>query len=359
MVLSLLLANPASLLCDVLNVREERWIREGREGARREEKKNEEGSTKDTKGHEGKKGRREEMGREVTEGIEDRLNVIERNEVLLDRRRFAERVEALETIEFEILDRIENIMYVHGHQTDLAALYRRAAQYWERLTDINDRLFQGLRKELALCMEPGVTLRQQIDTYVGSSGRHDPVGYDDLDVFVNGVFGIDSEPEETRPLRSGMIGYQATPARFILELVERLPLGPDDVFYDLGSGLGRVALLVGLLTPARVRGVEYDPGHCAYAQQRARLLPVSRVRFINADAREAEVADGTVFFMYTPFRGGLLQEVLERLKREAHRRPMTLATYGPCTTDVAQLDWLTPSGSGEPDDRSLALFTRH
>ncbi|ETX01673.1 MAG: hypothetical protein ETSY1_06535 [Candidatus Entotheonella factor] len=298
------------------------------------------------------------MDHEVTADIEDTLNAMEQNEKLLDRTRFAERVDALETLEFQILDRIENVMYVHGYRTDLAVLYRRAAQHWQRLTDINDRLFQSLRNELVASTNPAATLRQQLRTYTGKSTRRDPVGYDDVDVFVNGVFGIDTEPEETRPLKPGMIGYQATPARFILDLAERIPLGPDDVFYDLGSGLGRVALLVGLLTPARVVGIEYDPGHCAYAQQCAQQLPVSRVHFINADAREADVSDGTVFFMYTPFRGNLLQDVLARLKREAHRRPMTIATYGPCTLDVAQLDWLALSGAQAPDDRSLAIFRR-
>jgi Histone methylation protein DOT1 len=298
------------------------------------------------------------MGHDMSEHIQDTLSAIEQHQRLADLTRFSERVDALETIEFQILDRIENLMYVHGHQADLALLYRRAAQLWQFLTNINDQLFQRLHDELASSTAPAATLRQQLRTYVTQSTVRDPVGYDDLDMFINGLFGIDTEPQETRPLKAGMIGYQATPARFILDLIERIPLGPDDVFFDLGSGLGRVALLLGLLTPARVRGIEYDPGHCAYARHCARLVPVPRVRFINVDAREADVADGTVFFMYTPFRGALLQEVLDRLKDKAHRRPMTLVTYGPCTAEVTELDWLALSGSEEPDDRSLAIFTR-
>ena len=226
------------------------------------------------------------------------------------------------------------------------------------MTAVNEELFARLRDELAASAEPGVAARRQMETYVARRTVRDPVGYDDLDVFVNGLFGMDAEPVETRPLKPGMIGYQATPIRFILDLVERIPLAPDDVFIDLGSGLGRVALLVGLLTPAQVRGIEYDPGHCGYARQCAQHLPAPRVQFVNADARVAEVADGSVFFMYTPFRGQLMHEVLERLKHEAQRRPLTIATYGPCTTDVAKLDWLALSGSEAPDDRELTIFKR-
>jgi len=298
------------------------------------------------------------MDNDISEHLQSTLKAIEQRKWLSDPTRFSERIDALETIEFQILDRIENVMYVHGHRADLALLYRRAAQHWQFLTSINDQLFQRLRAALASSAAPAAALHQQLRTYVAKGMVRDPVGYDDLDMFINGLFGIDTEPQETRPLRAGMIGYQATPARFILDLIERIPLGPDDVFFDLGSGLGRVSLLVGLLTPARVRGIEYDPGHCAYAKHCARHVPASRVRFINVDAREADVSDGTVFFMYTPFRGALLQEVLDRLKHEAHRRPMTIVTYGPCTADVAQVDWLALSGSEEPDDRSLAIFRR-
>lgn len=298
------------------------------------------------------------MQETIAEDIEGALRVIEQHEWLAEPKRFSERIDALETIEFQILHRIENVMYLHGYQPALASLYRRAAQHWQRLTDVNEDLFQRLREELASSMEPSVTVRRQIGVYVDRRTVRDPVGYDDLDVFINGLFGIDTEPVETRRLQPGMIGYQATPIRFIFDLVERIALGPDDVFYDLGSGLGRVALLVGLLTPADIRGIEYDPGYCDYARQRAQHLPVSRVQFINADARVADVADGTVFFMYTPFRGNLLHDVLDRLKREAHRRPMTIATYGPCTTEVAQMDWLTLLGSEAPDDRDLAVFGR-
>ncbi len=298
------------------------------------------------------------MDPNTIEAIRGTLRAVEQDRAPLDRTRFAARIHALETIEFQILDRIENIMYVHGYQRDLAALYRRAAQYWQHLTAINEQLFEGLRNDLQASGNPSATLRRQLHTCVSDCARRDPIGYDDLDVFINGILGIDTEPEETRPLKSGMIGYQATPARFILELIERIALGPDDVFYDLGSGLGRVALLVGLLTPTRVRGIEYDPGHCAYAQQCAQRLPVSRVRFTNADVREVDVSDGTVFFMYTPFRGALLQAVLEQLRQRAQQRPVTIATYGPCTLDVAQSAWLESLDTQAPDDRRLAVFRR-
>jgi hypothetical protein len=44
--------------------------------------------------------------------------------------------------------------------------------------------------------------------------------------------------------------------------------------------------------------------------------------------------------MFTPFKGDILQLVLDRLRQQALRRKITLITYGPCTTKVAAENWL-------------------
>jgi SAM-dependent methyltransferase len=126
----------------------------------------------------------------------------------------------------------------------------------------------------------------------------------------------------------------------IFELVEKAHLTGEDVFYDLGSGLGQVSLLVNLLSGVTAKGVEFEPAYCDYARARAADLHLSGVEFINVDARQADYSDGTVFFMYTPFEGKMLQEVLEKLRLEAQRRRISLFTYGPCTPQVSRQNWL-------------------
>ena len=128
-----------------------------------------------------------------------------------------------------------------------------------------------------------------------------------------------------------MVSYQPSPARVILELVEKANLKPEDVFFDVGSGLGQVAILVALLSGARAKGVEFEPAYCDYARQCAKELNLSHVEFINMDASEMDYSDGTVFYIYTPFEGKLLDKLLEKLKGEAHKRMIWVYTYGPCT----------------------------
>ncbi len=300
------------------------------------------------------------MSHGIVQDIQTHLNAIEQNETLVIEAHFVSRVNALDALEFRILDRIENIMYEHGYREELARLQQRAERLWQRLDGVNDRLFQRLRGQIMAGNHTVAMLHQLFDTYVGhdvDGNTEDLTGYDCLDVFVDGLLCIDRAPEETKAIKPGMIGYQATPARAIVTLIEQAHLSADDVFYDLGSGLGRVVLLVGLLSAAQARGIEFEPAYCAYAQQRADSLQLSRARFHNIDAREADYADGTVFFLYTPFTGPILQDVLMRLRDEARSRRITVATYGSCTRDVAQQSWLQPIGQQTLHDRNLVLFT--
>jgi protein-L-isoaspartate O-methyltransferase len=258
-----------------------------------------------------------------------------------------------------VLEHIENVQYVHGYHEYLARLYHRAERLWQRLESVNARLFERLRTQLMTGSDTRGILHRLRETYVGH-GEHkltwEDLDADYLDIFINGVLGIASPPEETRALEPGMIAYHPTPTRVIFALMAHAHLSAHDVFYDLGSGLGRVALLTGLLTDAQVRGIEFEPAYCAYAQERAHNLNLSRVTFRNGDAREADYTDGTFFFLYTPFTGRVLQTVLARLETEARTRPITIAAYGACTRDVAQQPWLQPTGQQAFEYDTLALF---
>jgi hypothetical protein len=97
---------------------------------------------------------------------------------------------------------------------------------------------------------------------------------------------------------------------------------------------------VNLLSGARAKGVEFEPAFCEYARACAADLNLSQVEFINVDARQADFSDGTVFFMYTPFEGKLLQEVLEKLHQVSRTKMIKLFTYGPCTLPVSRQSWL-------------------
>jgi hypothetical protein len=75
------------------------------------------------------------------------------------------------------------------------------------------------------------------------------------------------------------------------------------------------------------------------------------VDFISKDARNGDYSLGTVFFLYTPFEGRMLQDMLDILQKEAQKRAISIFTYGPCSPHVARQDWLysTYDCVGNPD----------
>lgn len=280
--------------------------------------------------------------------IQTAIEAIQKNAVLYQETNFDRRAEAIDSIEFYIIDRIEGLLPTSHPPEELLAIKQKAERVKRQLEAVDERLFQRLRADIRAGASRGADFKALIEAYVGRDASSlrplDESGYDNLDLFINGLLLSQPIPAETKAREPEMVYYQQTPARIIFELVKKAQLTEGDVFYDLGSGLGQVPILVNLLSGAAAKGIEFEPAYCAYASQCAADLNLSRVAFIQADARTADYSEGTVFFMYTPFEGSMLQEVLARLRKEAQRRRISLFTYGPCTPQVARQSWLKGVG---------------
>ncbi len=294
--------------------------------------------------------------------IRSDIEAIERNTALYEEANFNAREAALDFIEFDVIGLIEGRPAIStsstsgstsGQAHELAALKVYAEAVKSHLEEVNEALFRKLRADIRSGHLRGAALKRQIVAYTGSGSKEeaqgDEVGYDSVDAFISGILLIGAAPGETKAREPEMVPYQPSPARVILELADKANFKPEDVFFDVGSGLGQVAILVNLLSGVRVKGVEYEPAYCDYAKQCAKELNLSQVEFINADAGEMDCSDGTVFYIYTPVMGKLLQKLLEKLKGEAQKRVIWVYTYGPCTAQVAQQGWLQqvdPHGDG-------------
>jgi len=285
--------------------------------------------------------------------LQSDIEVIEKDRTLFDQANFIGRVETIDRLEFYMLGQMR-VALDSPPAKDLLDLKDRAGRLRERLEEINARLFRKLRAQIKSGSLTGEKLKRELEKYGGDGGGSGR--YDGLDVLVSGLLRLDTSPQETRLREPEMVFYQPTPARVILELVEKMSIRPDEVFYDLGSGLGHVCILVNLLTGVRTKGVEFEPAYCDYARRCASRLNLSRVEFINVDARTADYSDGTIFFMYTPFRGGLLEEVLRKLRRESDKRTISICSYGPCTLDVSNQMWLRRVDQNPNTEYALAIF---
>jgi hypothetical protein len=292
----------------------------------------------------------------IIEEIRGVILCIEQNAALFEETNFVDRAEAIDFINFHIIDRFGGLLDGFESTELLKALTGKAENIKAGLEEVDARLFVGLRESISTGSLSGRGFRDMIGNYFphGFGDDGTAIGYDNLDMFINGLLYDKDIPEPILSLEPEMVFYQKTPARIVFELVEQAQFGEGDVFFDIGSGLGQVVMLVNLMSGVNAKGIEFEPAYFAYAMACADQLNLPAVEFINADARGVDYSAGTVFFMYTPFSGFMLAEMLLVLRRVSSK--ITLFTYGPCSAVVAGESWLRCVNGVADDIYGLCRF---
>ena len=292
--------------------------------------------------------------------IQSHIEVIEKNTSLYAEKNFDLRTKALDWIEFDIIGEIENLLHKEIEKDQLIPLKYRVERLKSALEEVDSNLFQKIQDKIRTKAFTGQQfknlVREYVDFDVNDNKHQEEPGYDNLDVFINGLFPDQTMPEQTKDMEPEMVYYQKTPVRVVFELVEKSSFSKGDVFFDLGSGLGQVAILVNLLGGIPAKGIEFEPAFCKYAIDCASALNLPDVSFKNVDARKADYSTGTVFFMFTPFSGQILQDVLELLRKESLQRKIKVITYGPVTAQVALQSWLDRASPKSDHIYKLAVF---
>ncbi len=188
-------------------------------------------------------------------------------------------------------------------------------------------------------------------------GRHDlsafraalvdvPPG--ERDAWVDLVLGLDDLPPDGPALPVGGVPYLPCAVEVLLRVIDEAPVGPADLFVDVGAGPGRAITLVHLLTGAEAVGLEIQPELVRAACGLTARLGLSRVRCIEGDAASlgASMVLGSVFFFYCPFSGARLAKVLDDLEPIARTRQLRI-----CCVDLPlpPRSWLVrePGRGGE------------
>lgn len=269
----------------------------------------------------------------MSDALQALVEALEHDRVLDAPRRLRERLEAL--------DRLDAWMPAAGE----GVLLQRAQTIQQRLEAINAVQFGAIRQAIGRGEGHDALLHWWRE---GSDAeRRSGAAYDWRDELVSGVLPF-GEPDEASALPPEMVFYQPTPSRHVFDLLDRLVLSEDDVLVDLGSGLGHVPLLTAICTKARGLGIEIEPVYVQGARACAQALRLANAQFVQGDAREADFAVGSVFYLYTPFTGTILRSVLDALRSEAGRRAFRVCSFGPCTAALAAEPWLMSDDAMEP-----------
>src|SRR6266403_5939154 len=274
------------------------------------------------------------------------IGKLEQDRSLDEPRHLRQRTEAVDALD----------AYQPDEQTIGTALHHRLRTIYAQLESVNLKLYESIRQEIRRGAGRGSLLEWIPDSpdVNGAANFVNCTGYVYLDELVSGVLQFEEPPAEVVRLESEMVSYQPTPARHIFDLIRRTALTERDSLIDLGSGLGHVTLIASICTSASCTGIELEPSYVECARKAARSLNLKNVSFIQGDARAANLSDGTVFYLYTPFSGAILRDVLNLLRQEAVTREIRICTFGPCTQVVAEKQWLSAIGALETDQ--IAIF---
>jgi SAM-dependent methyltransferase len=164
------------------------------------------------------------------------------------------------------------------------------------------------------------------------------------DRLVEAYFGLECAPAPGTELPPGpdLIGHHPSAVDAVLRFLREAPVSASDTFVDLGAGDGRTLLLARIATGARALGIELQAPLVARGRAAARRLGVE-VELVHGDARSGPIEDGTAFFMFTPFVGAALRDVLARLEVIARRRPIVVGALG--FELGREAPWLSPRPS--------------
>lgn len=277
------------------------------------------------------------------------------------------------TLKGEILGKLEKLLQREGlvvEELHLARELEKTAKKFLMELQRVEREYSKIRLALRKNTFSSRELKESLEYYIDLSNISEQdqfICFRSADYFWDNLLFIDGEQiasaEQTFHSHPDMIFYEPTPVPIILKMVQVMEgffSDREEIFYDLGSGLARVPLLVHLLTGLPTVGVENNPFCHRYGRIRRDALGLEkRVRLINQDAREVPLEDGTIFFLYHPFEGEILKKVLKTLQQISQEKIIYIYSIGACSWELFSRPWLREIPFDDADHPGSFLFVSH
>lgn len=161
--------------------------------------------------------------------------------------------------------------------------------------------------------------------------------------------------------REWYMHYIPSPYRDIFDVLEIAGLRSDDVFTDLGCGLGRVVFAASHRGARRAEGVELIPALARQAQDnRARTrLEGKDIAFIQGNVIDHDISATTLCYMFHSFGHQIVAEVLDKARHDRRtagaRRPLRIAYVNPvCDEVIRNSGWFRRVGQLPPRTQWLS-----
>jgi len=174
------------------------------------------------------------------------------------------------------------------------------------------------------------------------------------------VLGIRTGPEspifyEQEPWRAAVFSknarhsdnwrYSTISYWYLRKILRVVKPGSEDVFYDIGCGMGRVLCVAAQKPVRKCVGVELLEPLCQVARRNATRLRGRKapIQIIHGDATTADLSEGTIYFMFNPFGPETLRDTLDNIRCSLAQKPRTVKVvyYNSKHQSVLEgLEWL-------------------
>jgi SAM-dependent methyltransferase len=139
----------------------------------------------------------------------------------------------------------------------------------------------------------------------------------------------------------GLHSFRYGSSDYLEELFGELNLNDSSkVFYDLGSGYGRVILYGGYHNPkATFKGIEIVEERNAICNQLAQQYQLTNIKTYCENIFEFDFSDGDAFYVNNPLFGTRYNPLLEKLRKVAEQKEITIIAEQRCHI-FDEIDWL-------------------
>jgi SAM-dependent methyltransferase len=110
---------------------------------------------------------------------------------------------------------------------------------------------------------------------------------------------VETLGQESKPKRDPDVPFVPTPEDVVAGMLKAAGVKKDDILYDLGCGDGRIVITAAQKFGTKGVGIDINPVRIKEARENAAKAGVTdRVKFIEQDLFDANIADATVVTLY-------------------------------------------------------------
>jgi 16S rRNA G966 N2-methylase RsmD len=160
------------------------------------------------------------------------------------------------------------------------------------------------------------------------------------------------------------VHYATTAYKEIFRLLKCAALNNNDVFLDLGSGMGRATFAASWLGAKRAIGVDIVPELWVQSNRNLQrsVLRQRNIQFICMNAADYYNKDVSVIFMCHPFGAGTLRQVLENIgsQRTPQSKRLRIIYRNPvCESVLKETAWLKCVGNVADRSPWISTLSRY